>query len=225
MNLLRGAFGVVWYGGAMLATVALALPAQAPSAGSDKPASALQLSTNLVVGASNSSAALPLGTGSVLTLSGNGNYLELPPEPFSRLDEATLECWVKWHTFAGNEHVFEFDAAKRVKVGNRLGQSDLEFVAAAPPATTPPNAQPPVTRTPQLTIELSPIEFEKIEAAATSPETSDSIAQAGVLALNRWYHLAVVFDSRRTQLYLDGTLVGTAPYTNGLASAKDAARH
>jgi len=102
------------------------MPAQAPSAGSDKPASAVQLSTNLVVGASNSSAALPLGTGSVLTLSGNGNYLELPPEPFSRLDEATLECWVKWHTFAGNEHVFEFDAAKRIKVGNRVGQPDLE---------------------------------------------------------------------------------------------------
>ncbi len=78
----------------------------------------------------------------VLTLAGNGNYLELPAELFQGLNVATLECRVKWHSFAGNEHVFEFDAAKRVKVGNRLGQSDLEFVAAAPPATTPPNARP-----------------------------------------------------------------------------------
>jgi len=194
----------------MLATVALAMSAQAPSAGSDKPASAVQLSTNLVVGASNSSAALPLGTGSVLTLSGNGNYLELPPEPFSRLDEATLECWVKWHTFAGNEHVFEFDAAKRVKVGNRLGQADLEFVAAAPPANAPPNPQPPSAVPGRLANEVSPIEFEKNEAAATSAAASDSIVQAGALTLNRWHHLAVVFDTSGTQLYLDGTLVGSA---------------
>src|SRR6266550_3338072 len=82
----------------------------------------------------------------VLTLGGNGNYLELPAELFQGLNVATLECRVKWHSFAGNEHVFEFDAAKRVKVGNQVGQPDLEFVAAAPPATTPPNAQPPVTQ-------------------------------------------------------------------------------
>ncbi len=160
----------------------------------------------------------------VLTLAGNGNYLELPAELFQGLNVATLECRVKWHSFAGNEHVFEFDAAKRVKVGNRVGQPDLEFMAAAPPTDAPPNPQPPSTVPGRLANEVSPIEFEKNEAAATSAATSDSIVQAGALTLNRWQHLAVVFDTSGTQLYLDGTSVGSAPYTKGLAPG-GAARH
>src|SRR5437016_7652976 len=46
----------------------------------------------------------PLSGGGVLTLSGKGNYLELPAELFIGLNEATLECWVKWHSFTANEH-------------------------------------------------------------------------------------------------------------------------
>src|SRR6266550_3494789 len=144
----------------------------------------------------------PLGSGNVLTLGGNGNYLELPAAPFQGLETATLECWVKWRSFTGNQHVFEFDAAKRVKVGNRVGQADLEFQAAGPPANAPSNAQPPRGVPAQLANNLSPIEFEKSEAAATSPETSDSIVRAGALTLNRWHHLAVVFEATGTQLYL-----------------------
>lgn len=75
--------------------------------------------------------ASPLSSGNVLKLSGSGNYLELPAALFEGLNTATLECRVKWHTFEGNQHVFEFDAAKRVKVGNPSGQPNLEFFAAA----------------------------------------------------------------------------------------------
>jgi hypothetical protein len=74
----------------------------------------------------------PLGLGNVLTLDGGGNYLDLPAAPFENLSEATLECWVKWHTFDRNEHVFEFDAAKRVKIGNDSGKPDLEFRPPSP---------------------------------------------------------------------------------------------
>ena len=56
----------------------------------------------------------PAFTNRVLELGGNGNYLELPAELFQDLAEATLECRVKWHSFTGNQHVFEFDAEKRV---------------------------------------------------------------------------------------------------------------
>src|ERR1043166_3076190 len=172
-----------------------------------------------VVAGAGASLASPLGSGNVLALGGNGNYLELPAGLFQGLNTATLECWVKWHTFTGNQHVFEFDAAKRVKVGNRVGQADLEFVAAAPPA----NAQAPSPGAAPLS-NLSPFDFQKNEAAATSQEQSDSIVRAGALTLNRWHHLAVVFEASATQLYLDGTLVGSAPYTKGLAPG-GAARH
>src|SRR6266550_3192505 len=111
----------------------------------------------------------PLGSGNVLTLTGNGNYLDLPAEPFEGLTVATLECWVKWHTFARNEHVFEFDAAKRVKVGNVAKKPDLEFIAAASAASTQTNAQPAAVRPAELA-DASPFEFEKHEAAASNPE-------------------------------------------------------
>src|SRR5262249_13072972 len=133
-------------------------------------------------------------------LSGGGNYLDLPSEPFQGLTVSTFECWVKWDTFAGNQHVFEFDAAKRVKVGNGWNQPDLEFRAAAPELTTRTTAQPAGVG-PAGFANASPVEFEKIEAEAKSIESSDSITQKGALILNRWFHLAVVFDQNATLLY------------------------
>src|SRR2546427_8130749 len=55
---------------------------------------------------------------------------------------------------------------------------------------------PRSTLFPYTTLFRSPSEFEKNEAAATSPETSDSIVQDGALTLKRWHHLAVVFEAR-----------------------------
>src|ERR1041384_2139882 len=120
MNLWPGISGVVWLGGAMLALVSVPAPARGQAPASDSPA--LRPSTNSVATGSRSSSDSPLGAGGVLTLTGNDNYLELPAAVFRGLNVATLECWVKWHTFTGNQHVFEFDAAKRVKVGNAAGQ-------------------------------------------------------------------------------------------------------
>ena len=97
--------------------------------------------------------ALPVGSSftnltfrNVLTLTGNGNYLELPPSLFAGLNEATLDCGVKWHTFEGNHHFFEFDAAKRVKVGNAVDKPDLHFYASIQAAPTQTNAQPTSTQ-------------------------------------------------------------------------------
>src|SRR5262245_17147678 len=178
-------------------------------------------SSNLSVASLTNSVLETHGTTSkVLALNGTRNYLDLPREACRGLNVATLECRVKWHTFAGNEHVFEFDAAKRVKVGNRANQPDVEFIAAGPPAAAQP--QPPAAGPDS---NLSPFEFEKHEAAATSQESSDSMVGAGMLTLERWHHLALVVDAEGTSLYLDGSRVGTAPYTKGFASVTNTARH
>src|SRR4029453_16126517 len=86
------------------------------------------------------------GDDRVLTLAGNGDYLELPSQLFRGLNEATFECWVKWKSFKTNEHVFEFDAAKRVKVGNKTGTADLELIAAVPDSAAPAAAPSPRER-------------------------------------------------------------------------------
>jgi len=44
--------------------------------------------------------AQPAATNHVLELDGNGSYVELPPNIFNNFDEATVEAWVKWRSFA-----------------------------------------------------------------------------------------------------------------------------
>ena len=56
-------------------------------------------------------------------------------------------------------------------------------------------------------------------------EKSDVISQPGALRLKEWHHLAVAFDGSGTRLYLDGALVGSAPYTGGLATVSGPDRH
>src|SRR5215471_16919667 len=139
----------------------------------------------------------PLGSGNVLKLSRNGNYLQLPDQLLRGLNTATLECWVKWDAFNGNQHVFEFDAAKRVKVGNDAGKPDLQFYAAIQVALTQTSTQRASAQAAGLA-NASAFEFEKCEAAASKTETDDSILQAGALTLKHWHHLAVVFDRGMT---------------------------
>ena len=42
---------------------------------------------------------LPVETDKVLELDGTDGYVELPPNIFDHLDEATVEAWVKWRSF------------------------------------------------------------------------------------------------------------------------------
>ncbi len=154
----------------------------------------------------------------VLTLGGGGNYLELPADMFQGLNAATFECWVKWESFKANEHVFEFDAAKRVKVGNKPGAADLQLQAASPDPIAPPAADAP-GKSP------SPARSEPAKPAPVITEKEDVITKSGALRLNEWHHLAVAFDGSGTQLYLDGALVGSTPYTGGLATVSGPDRH
>src|SRR5437867_5245439 len=42
--------------------------------------------------------AQPSVTNQVLELDGNGGYVELPPNIFKDLEEATIECWLRWES-------------------------------------------------------------------------------------------------------------------------------
>src|SRR5882724_2489054 len=173
----------------------------------------------------------PAGFENALTLTGNGNYLELPEEVFQGLKEATLECWVKWRTFKGNEHVFEFDAAKRVKVGNKTGTPDLESQAASVSGDVTANSQWPANAsdTKQSLIASDITDKPPVGSDDTDKsravEPSDIIVQPSALGLDQWHHLAVAFDGSGTRLYLDGTLIGIAPYTNGIGTVSGPGRH
>src|SRR5215471_15408365 len=43
----------------------------------------------------------PRATNYVLELDGTGGYVELPPNIFNDLEEATVEAWVRWDEFSG----------------------------------------------------------------------------------------------------------------------------
>src|SRR5262249_24409856 len=47
----------------------------------------------------------------VLDLDGDGSYVELPPNIFANLTQATVEVWAKWDAFQNHSRVFEFGAA------------------------------------------------------------------------------------------------------------------
>jgi len=53
-----------------------------------------------VVSASRLGTPTPLTLESILDLDGKDSYVELPPNIFNDFDEATVEAWVKWRSFA-----------------------------------------------------------------------------------------------------------------------------
>lgn len=57
--------------------------------------------------------AQPASTNRVLQLDGSGSYIELPPDIFEHLDDATVECWVRWDKFDIAERVFDFGSSGR----------------------------------------------------------------------------------------------------------------
>ena len=74
-------------------------------------------------------------TNQVLQLDGNDSYVELPPDLFNDLEEATVEGWVRWESFRDNSHFFEFgDDQHGVVVYNSGTTSDLAVKIRGPQA-------------------------------------------------------------------------------------------
>src|ERR1041384_5143685 len=76
--------------------------------------------------------AQPAAPNRVLELDGTGGYVELPPNIFNDLDEATVEAWVRWDDFTGEfKRVFNYgDARQDFTIGSQRDSQTLWFVVA-----------------------------------------------------------------------------------------------
>jgi hypothetical protein len=68
--------------------------------------------------------AQPAATNRVLDLDGKGGYVELPPNIFNDLKEATVEAWVKWRSFPTNEWARFFSYGERYHDTGIEGSAD-----------------------------------------------------------------------------------------------------
>ena len=75
-------------------------------------------------------------TNRVLELDGTNSYVELPPNIFNDLTEATVEAWVRWDDFSGGfKRVFNYgDAMRDMSLLSTWGDT-LGFVVAGPTGT------------------------------------------------------------------------------------------
>jgi len=66
----------------------------------------------------------------VLELDGTGGYVELPPNIFNDLTEATVEAWVRWDDFSGAfKRVFNYgDTLRDLSITSRQDEASLWFV-------------------------------------------------------------------------------------------------
>lgn len=114
----------------------------------------------------------------VLELDGAGSYVELPPDIFKNLTQATVEVWARWDSFRTYSRVFEFGAAwQSINVFNHANSPDLRY-----------NLYP--------------------KRAQNDPSLMFSVRTNGVLRLNEWIHIAAVSGPGGMELYANGVFVG-----------------
>ena len=125
----------------------------------------------------NGSAQNTAVTNRALKLDGQGSYVELPPDIFRDLTQATVEVWAKWKDFGAFSRVFEFGAGwNSVSLFNHATNADLRF-----------NIYP--------------------RFAKTDPSSQFTAYARGLLRTNEWIHLAAVSGPGGMQLYANGRLV------------------
>ena len=127
-------------------------------------------------------------TNRVLDLDGKDSYVELPPNIFNDLTEATVEGWVKWRSFGSASRFFDFGAKWHAMfVWNFGPTSDLGF------------------------------RFHLVEGWGTEHDARIP----GLLQLDQWCHIAAVSGKRGMELYFNGVLVATDPFTGSFAAIKN----
>ena len=127
----------------------------------------------------------------VLELDGTNSYVELPPNIFANLTQATVEVWAKWDAFQNHSRVLEFGATMQsMCLMNHATSADLRF------NLYPEYAQPlPTERRPQVRVN-------------------------GLLRTNEWIHIAAVSGPGGMRLYANGELVGQGTNRASFADIK-----
>jgi len=127
----------------------------------------------------------------VLQLDGTNSYIELPPNIFANLTQATVEVWAKWDAFQSFSRVFEFGANMQgMSLINHGNSADLRF-----------NLYP---------------EF----AGQLAPELRPQVRVNNLLKTNEWIHLATVSGPGGMKLYANGVLVGVGTNQSSFADIK-----
>src|SRR5688572_11198299 len=114
----------------------------------------------------------------MLELDGAGSYVELPPDIFKDLTQATVEVWARWDSFRTYSRIFEFGAAwQSVNLFNQANTADLRF-----------NLYP--------------------KKAQNEPSLMHTVRANNLLRLNEWIHLAAISGPGGMELYANGVFVG-----------------
>lgn len=131
-------------------------------------------------------------TNRVLKLDGKGSYVELPPDIFKNLTQATVEVWAKWAEFPAFSRVFEFGAGYHsISLFNHATNTDLRY-----------NVYP---------------RFAKFDPSAMNTATA-----RGLLRSNEWIHLAALSGPGGMKLYANGRLVAKHTNTASFADIRAA---
>jgi len=130
-------------------------------------------------------------TNRVLRLTSSGSYVELPPNIFNDLAEATVEGWIKWNRFGTWMRFFDFGKPWRaMAVGNAQSTHSLQF-------------------------ELwNPADPESVSARAT--RVVPDLLEAG-----RWCHIAAVTGQSGARIYFNGLLVAALDYPGSFSSIQN----
>src|SRR5262249_27959581 len=88
-------------------------------------------------------APVALAQNRVLQLDGRGSHVQLPPESFKNLNQATVEAWVKFDAFTPNTRVFDFGGrSHEMYLGCGSDTADVQFLIPTPHPTPPPTHSP-----------------------------------------------------------------------------------
>lgn len=126
----------------------------------------------------------------VLELDGNGSYVELPPNLFTNLTQATVEVWARWDRFRSFSRVFEFGGPwQSMSLFNHQTTGGLRY-----------NLYP--------------------ENAKEDRSRIFTIHAFGVLKTNEWIHLAALSGPGGMKLYANGVLIGEHTNSASFADIK-----
>ncbi|HYV27989.1 MAG TPA: LamG-like jellyroll fold domain-containing protein, partial [Candidatus Eisenbacteria bacterium] len=130
----------------------------------------------------------------VLELDGKTGYVELPPNIFNDLDEATVEAWVKWRSFSSI-------GARFFSYGEMYHDTGIQADADG-------------------TLYFFISEGQGQVGNPGLPRKG----VVGAVRTNEWYHIAAVSGREGMKLYLDGGLLGTNSFTGGFGVIKGGPR-